>query len=423
MTMDQNRFDVVVVGGGIVGSTAAFCLARRGQTVALVERDRIGGGTTGSSFAWINATSKVADEAYHRLNAMGAALYRELAVEFGEARLGLHPSGMLQCVSRNDATGHKAMREQAERLQRYGYPNCILGAKELTALEPHIPFGDDTEALFAMADDWLDAPLFARFLASELRSMGAQVIEGCAAKELEMTDDGTITGVVTAQGTLNAPKVLVTVGPDTPEVLSELTGYDAFAARFPMTRVPGLLVTTPSTAPSQLLRHILYVDSPVDALHLRPVARTDERGRGQAPAARQGPDPRLRWGGLPRRLRAGHRNPGLPARRQDPGRRLAGCRRLLPRRDPQRRHPGPGARPADGRDHRRRRGARAAPAVLPGALPGLRLTAFSRPVGAATKGRAHETNRGAATRKSKEEAPGPGLSSGTFQKGRQGGFG
>jgi glycine/D-amino acid oxidase-like deaminating enzyme len=270
--MDQNRFDVVVVGGGIVGSAAAFCLGRRGLRVALVERGRIGGGTTGSSFAWINATSKIADEAYHRLNAMGAALYRELAVEFGEARLGLHPSGMLQCVGRNDATGHKAMREQAERLQRYGYPNCILGAKELSALEPHIQFGDDAEALFAMADEWLDAPLFARFLASELQSMGSQVIEGCAAKELQMTDDGTITGVVTAQGTLSAPKVLVTVGPDTPEVLSELTGYDAFAARFPMTRVPGLLVTTPSTAPSQLLRHILYFDSPVDALHLRPAA-------------------------------------------------------------------------------------------------------------------------------------------------------
>lgn len=270
--MDQNRFDVVVVGGGIVGTTAAFCLGRRGLRVALVERNRIGGGTTGCSFAWINATSKVADEAYHRLNAMGAALYRELAVEFGEARLGLHPSGMLQCVSRSDAAGHKAMREQAERLQRYGYPNCILGAKELSALEPHIQFGDDAEALFAMADDWLDAPLFARFLAGELRSMGSQVIEGCVAKELAMTDDGTITGVVTAQGSLSAPKVLVTVGPDTPEVLSELTGYDGFAARFPMTQVPGLLVTTPSTAPGRLLRRILYFDSPADALHLRPAA-------------------------------------------------------------------------------------------------------------------------------------------------------
>ena len=79
--------------------------------------------------------------------------------------------------------------------------------------------------------------------------MGGAVHENCAAKTLAMTDDGVITGITTDERTLSAPKVLVTVGPDTPEVLSELTGYEGFAARFPMHRGPGLLVTTPPTAP------------------------------------------------------------------------------------------------------------------------------------------------------------------------------
>ena len=78
---------------GIVGLTAAFYLARRGQRVAVVERNRIGSGTSSRSFAWINATSKVADEPYHRLNALGAALIWGLhypLVDFALKRISIY---------------------------------------------------------------------------------------------------------------------------------------------------------------------------------------------------------------------------------------------------------------------------------------------------------------------------------------------
>ncbi|MFT5445714.1 MAG: glycine/D-amino acid oxidase-like deaminating enzyme [Gammaproteobacteria bacterium] len=262
-------FDVIVIGGGIVGCMSAFFLARRGLRVALVERDRIGGGTTSNSFAWINATSKYADEPYHRLNALGQATYRELAVEYGEQRMGLNPTGMLQWVRQSEPTAFQTMTDQAAKLQQFGYPVARVGRVELAAMEPHIAFADDTQGFYAMADPCLDAPFFAAFIADELRTMGASVYENCAANELVMTDEGVITGVNTAQGTLTSDKVLVAAGPGTPEVLSQLTGYDGFAARFPMTRVPGLLVTTPSTAPQQLVRHIIYVAGE-DALHILP---------------------------------------------------------------------------------------------------------------------------------------------------------
>jgi len=86
---------------------------------------------------------------------------------------------------------------------------------------------------------------------------------------LVMDDNGTVTGVVTEKGSFSSNRVLVTTGPGTPEVLSELTGYDGFAARFPMNRVPGLLVTSPSTTPRQLVRHIVYTLTG-DAFHLLP---------------------------------------------------------------------------------------------------------------------------------------------------------
>jgi len=267
---EARSYDVVVIGGGIVGCTSAFFLARRGMKVALLEDARIGEGTTGNSFAWINATSKTADEPYHRLNALGAHGYRELAAEFGEASLGMNPCGMLKLVRRGDDAAFATVREQASRLEAYGYPCSWVGGDALAAMEPHLALADDCEALYAMADACLDAPQFARFIAGQARALGCDVLEGCRAEALEMTDDGVITGVRMERGLLATPRVLVAAGPATPEVLAALTGYDAFSTRFPMRRVPGLLVDSPSTAPRRLVRRILYVAGG-EELHVLPL--------------------------------------------------------------------------------------------------------------------------------------------------------
>ena len=41
--MSEHRYDVVVLGGGIGGYTAAIRAAQLGKTVAIVERDKMGG--------------------------------------------------------------------------------------------------------------------------------------------------------------------------------------------------------------------------------------------------------------------------------------------------------------------------------------------------------------------------------------------
>jgi glycine/D-amino acid oxidase-like deaminating enzyme len=45
--------DVVVVGGGIVGCSAAYFLARRGVSVALFEKGRIAGEQSGRNWGWV----------------------------------------------------------------------------------------------------------------------------------------------------------------------------------------------------------------------------------------------------------------------------------------------------------------------------------------------------------------------------------
>ena len=266
----MGTFDVAVIGGGIVGCSSAFALMRRGLRVALVEKGAVGGGTTSNSFAWVNATSKVADEDYHRLNARGQEGYRALAVEFGEQQIGLNRCGMLRWANRDDTARYNPLREQFERLRAYDYPVEWIGTRTLQRLEPHMHFPADAEALYALADPCLDAPKFTRFLADQLRRGGSQVFENCPASELVMQDDGTVTGVETEQGRIDARRVLVAAGPDTAAVMSELTGFAGFANHIPVNRVPGLLVSTPSTAPAELIRHVIYADCDPE-VHLLPL--------------------------------------------------------------------------------------------------------------------------------------------------------
>src|SRR4051794_23907440 len=51
MSVDQGRYDVIVIGGGYAGATAARDLAAQGNAVLLLEaRNRLGGRTWSSTF-------------------------------------------------------------------------------------------------------------------------------------------------------------------------------------------------------------------------------------------------------------------------------------------------------------------------------------------------------------------------------------
>jgi glycine/D-amino acid oxidase-like deaminating enzyme len=265
---DATIFDAIVIGGGIIGCNIANALSARKQRVALLEASEIGSGTSANSFAWINATSKLNSEEYHRLNALGLHTYLALARQWGEKRIGLHLGGTLEWASDADPAALESLRAKAGKLKAWDYPIAWVTTSELRALEPHVQFADTAQGLYALADPWLDVPVFLDFLKSRMIETGAAVFEHTAARELIIDDDGKVLGVKTSNGTLTANQVVLATGPSTPDVLAELTGYEGYSARFPMTRSPGLLVTTPAEEHRQLAQHVLY---DYDAgVHLRP---------------------------------------------------------------------------------------------------------------------------------------------------------
>lgn len=76
----NHRADVVVCGGGIAGTSAAYHLARRGKRVCLFERDSVGcGGATGVSAGLVTAPIFWQDPTNQYLTESSIKLYTELA--------------------------------------------------------------------------------------------------------------------------------------------------------------------------------------------------------------------------------------------------------------------------------------------------------------------------------------------------------
>lgn len=263
--------DVLIIGAGIVGCSVAHALAVRGMSVVVVDAGAIGSGTSATSFSWINATSKVNDEVYFRLNAHGLSLYEDLAEKWGSAAIGLHQTGMLEWSAAEDASRMQELQETAERLNNWDYPAVWVDRKDLRQMEPNISFEDGAAGYFAKKDCWLDVALFLQFLIEQLERAGAHVMEYCPALELIATEDGRVLGVETERGKVSCGSAVLATGADSAQVLSHLTGHEGFASRFPLRQAPGVLVLTPPTE-SALVHHVVY-SSHSSGLHVRDAGR------------------------------------------------------------------------------------------------------------------------------------------------------
>src|SRR5258706_7042905 len=74
--------DVLVVGGGIVGVSAAYHLARAGVSVVLCEKGRIVGEQSGRNWGWVRQQGRDARELPLMMHSM--QIWRDLAAELGE---------------------------------------------------------------------------------------------------------------------------------------------------------------------------------------------------------------------------------------------------------------------------------------------------------------------------------------------------
>lgn len=172
--------DAIVIGGGLHGLSAALQLARRGTSVLLLERSRIGRHSSGASAAGVRTLSRARAELPVSLVAMD--MWHRMTDLVGDD-CGFHAHGQLQ-IAETDAE-LDTLRARVDRLRQDGFTNEeIIDPAEIRHLVPALT-PVYVGGAFARRDGAADPH---RTLAAFLRAVlaaGVAVHEGIGVSRLE----------------------------------------------------------------------------------------------------------------------------------------------------------------------------------------------------------------------------------------------
>ncbi len=211
-------YDVIVIGGGIMGCSTAVSLARRGVKVALLEKNLIGAGPTGKSSAIIR--QHYSNELTARMALYSLRVFQNFEEQVG-GHCGFTRTGFVAIVAAADQAGLEANLA----LQRQvGIQTEMLSLAALQELVPGLTTADFVAAAYEPESGYADPYQTVTAYAQAARRAGVAVKQETAVTRLHFSG-GKITGVETKDGRLSAPIVINSTGAWAAQV-GRLAGLD-----------------------------------------------------------------------------------------------------------------------------------------------------------------------------------------------------
>lgn len=204
------RPDVVVVGGGLIGCSAAFFLAREQLSVQLLERGALGAGASTAAAGMLAPIAELDEDGpLLRLGVEGLERFPGLVAEL-EERSGIdvqyRRSGLLR-ATRSEVEAER-LRARAEALA--GFDLEWLDAAALRRLAPALA-PDLAGALWSPREAHVRSEQLLRAYARAARACGAILREGEGGVGL-LREGSRVAGVRTAAGALEAGHVVIATG-------------------------------------------------------------------------------------------------------------------------------------------------------------------------------------------------------------------
>lgn len=202
----KDQYEVLVIGGGIVGCSVLYHLTLRGKTdIALIERDQLTAGSSwhaAGGFHIFNSDLRISELQQYTID-----LWPQIEEESGQS-VGLKLSGGLELAGTEERWRY--LKSDHAWLRSMGHPDArLLTPEEAAEMVPIIDPAGLKGAVFDPEEGNLD-PNGATFAyAGAARKRGAEVIQGNRVLSLERRPDGdwsveTEKGTITAEHVVNA---------------------------------------------------------------------------------------------------------------------------------------------------------------------------------------------------------------------------
>jgi glycine/D-amino acid oxidase-like deaminating enzyme len=196
---------VVVIGGGIVGLSAALTLAERGVPVVVLEKGRIAGEQSSRNLGWVRKVMRPVPDLPMAMAA--ERLWAEMPTRVGDD-CGFRQAGITY-VSR---TQEELARHESwlESVKGQGLDSRLLTPAQIADLVPGST-GGWIGGIHTPSDGRAEPTLASSAIARAAIAKGAIIVENCAVRTLTTTG-GAVSGMATERGEIRCEQVILAGG-------------------------------------------------------------------------------------------------------------------------------------------------------------------------------------------------------------------